>query len=72
MIRTEILNRCISKLVLDLHDFTTREELIESINEFFETDPEVVGTENEGRGEIYHEAIIESLQQLIDILEENL
>ena len=60
MIRTQVLLKLAQKLLDADHQSNIGadiEELREIITEFFVTDEDVIGTENEGKTDSYHEAI---------------
>lgn len=73
MIRNSILLRLLVELLELDHETNFGaevDELREAIEEFFTTDEQVVGTENEGQHQEYLETLIEMLNQTAESLEE--
>ena len=73
MIRTEILLKLAHKILELDHktDFGAKsEEISELISEFFRTDEDVIGTENEGKSDSYYEAIRDMFLQTSEKIDE--
>ena len=75
MIRTSTLLK-LAHIILDMEhqsDFGAEpEEIIDAIDNFFETDPDVIASGNKGKGENYYEAIQEMFQHVAESLHETL
>ena len=73
MIRTEILLKLAHKILDADHETNfgaDPEEIREIITEFFATDEDVIGTENEGNDTGYFEALRDMFAQTAEIMEQ--
>ena len=73
MIRTSTLLKLAHKILEADHETDVgapKEEILEILEEFFATDTDVVGTENEGNSKGYYEAIREMFLQTTEKIDE--